>query len=939
MEKFSANSTFYCFTSPLLQTPSSFSKLPKFTSHSIGGIVNGAVETPVLSLSLSSSHLHYISDYFDDPGKISTLNLVKQVHTHVIKLPKMGNSDVFVEELISSYLKFRDFESAVMVFFLGFGRNFMMWRSFLEEFKSFGGNPVEILEVFSELHRKGVNFDNRILTVVLKICAILMNKWLGVEVHASLIKRGFDMDVYLNSALMNFYGRCWGTDFADKVFDEMPERGVSLWNEAIVAALQNESPIKALQYFQEMQFLFVKADSFTIAKALQACSKGRTIDEGRQVHGYVFRHEMEKDLAICNSLINMYAKNDKVELARRLFDSTKNCNLSSWNSMISAYASHGYFDDAMELFYEMASHNVEPDIVTWNCLLSSHLQHGLYHQVVAILRDMLVAKSKPNSSSITPAIQALTELDWIKLGKEIHCYVLRNGLNCDLYVQTTLLDMYVKMDELVKAQAVFDLMKAKNIVAWNSLISGYTSEGLFDDAMRLLNQMEEEGIKPDIVTWNSLLYGYSVNDRVKDALAVVEKMKILGIKPNVVSWTALISGCSQNGKYKDSITFFNQMVEVGIDPNSATISSLLQASAGMSWLKKGKEIHNWCIRNGFDEDVLVATALMQMYIKSGSLQSASEIFRWMKNKTVVTWNCMIMGFAVYNHGEEGIMLFKNMCKTGIHPDTITFTALLSCCKNSGLLDEGWKYFDGMKADYGIVPTVEHYSCMVDLLGRAGYLDEAWEFVKTIPVKPDASIWGSILQACRVHNNLRLGKIAAKNLFELEPNNSANFVIMMNLYAMSSRWEDVSRVRQEMTARGLRIQHGWSWIEIYSKVHIFSEEKPHPDTGNIYFELYQLVHEMKKAGYIPDVTSVHQDIDDTEKEKLLLTHTEKLAITYGLMNLRDSSPIRVIKSTRMCSDCHNAAKFISVVRNREIILKDGIRFHHFRKGRCSCNDCW
>jgi len=229
--------------------------------------------------------------------------------------------------------------------------------------------------------------------------------------------------------------------------------------------------------------------------------------------------------------------------------------------------------------------------------------------------------------------------------------------------------------------------------------------------------------------------------------------------------------------------------------------------------------------------------------------------------------------------------------------------------------------------------------MVDLLGRAGYLDEAWDFIHTMPIKPHASVWGSLLQSCRAHNNVSLGRFAAKNLFELEPNNSANYVIMMNLYSMSGRWEDVEHIKEQMSARGVRIRPGLSWIQINHNVHVFSEEEPHPDAGDIYFELYQLISEMKKLGYIPDVKCVYQDTDDVEKEKVLLTHTEKLAITYGLMKMKNSSPIRVIKTTRTCSDCHTAAKFTSLVRKREIILKDGVRFHHFRDGRCSCNDYW
>ncbi|KAK9757843.1 hypothetical protein RND81_01G189800 [Saponaria officinalis] len=873
-------------------------------------------------------------------NKIDSLSLVKQMHAQLVKMPKLWSYDDLMEDLITGYLRLCDFESALIVFYVGFSRNFVMWRWFFEEFRSFGGDPVEILRVFGELHRKGVNFDCEIHTVVLKISAILMDKWLGVEVHGCLIKKGFDLDVHLKCALMNFYGRCWGTDYADKVFDEMPEKDASLWNEVIVAAIMNGVPLKALQLFREMQFSSVKSDVFTVGKGLQACGKAGALEEGRQLHGYVIRNEMDNDVTISNSLISMYSKNNKVEHARKIFDSLENRNISSWNSMISGYASLGYFDEAIKLFHEMDSRNVKPDLVTWNCLLSSHLEYGLCHRVLIIFRGMVASKAKPNSGSVTPVIQAISELKSVKLGKEMHCYVIRNGLHFDLYVQTTLLDMYVKIDELVKAQAIFDLMKNRNIVGFNSLIAGYSSKGLFDDATKLLNQMQKDGIKPDIVTWNSLVYGYSLNGHLNDALSVLDKMTNFGTKPNVISWTALISGASQNGKYEESFNFFGQMVEQGVKPNSVTVTSLSQSSAGMSWLQKGREIHCWCVRNGVDEDVSVATALVHMYIKSGSLETAFDVFLKIKNRNVATWNCMLMGFAVHNRGKEGIMLFDQMVNTRILPDAITFTAVLSCCKNSGLLGEGWRYFDTMKERYNIVPTIEHYSCMIDLLGKAGYLDEAWDFIQTMPVKPDASVWGSILQSCRVHNNLTLGKIAAKNLFELEPNNSANYVLMMNLYSMSNKWEDVDRLREQMLTRGVKIQLGWSWIQVKHEVHVFNDEnRPHPEIGNIYYELYQLVSEMKNAGYIPDIKSVYQDIDDTEKEKVLLTHTEKLAITYGLMKLKNGSPIRVIKSTRMCSDCHIAAKYMSLIRNREIIVKDGVRFHHFRDGSCSCRDCW
>ncbi|GMH17301.1 hypothetical protein Nepgr_019142 [Nepenthes gracilis] len=936
--------SFKCFTTPSSQN-SFISKLPTNTVHSLASQAVTFADTSQVSplpLSLCSSYSQ-VSPHFDlfsEPSKLKSLDSVKQMHAHMIKLPERRKADTnIVMNLMISYLKFSDCRSAVMLFFLGSVRNFLVWKIFLEEYKRCKRDPYEILEVFGGLQYKGVEFDCRILTAVLKLCSILMNAWLGVELHACLIKRGFHLDVHLRCALMNFYGNCWGTEYADEVLAEMPEREVPLWNEAIMVNLQNGSPMKALELFRDMQHSFVKADNVKVAKALQACGKVDAIDEGKQIHGYVFRNSMNNDLPVCNSLITIYSKNNQIELAKRVFNSMENLNLSSWNAMLSGYAALGCFDDAWKLFYEMGSHGLTADIVTWNCLLSSHFQHGLYQQVLMILYDMQVAKVKPNSRSITPVVQAVTELSLMNLGREIHCYVVRNGLDYDEYVGTTLLDMYVKTNSLDKAQAVFDLMKNKNIVAWNSLISGYSSKGRYDNALNLLNQMDQGGFKPDIVTWNALVSGYSLNGQLKDSLAIIHQMKLSSLTPNVISWTALVSGCSKCGNYKDSIKFFNQMMQEDVKPNSATLSSLLQACAGLSLLLKGKEIHCFCVRNGFSEEVIVGTALIDMYVKSGNLKYACEVFWRMKRKTVATWNCMIMGFAIYSQGKEAAMLFDQMPEVGMQPDVITFTAVLSGCKNSGLLDLGWKYFDIMKAIYGITPTIEHYSCMVDLLGRTGYVDEALDLIQTMPMKPDASIWGALLGSCRIHNNLELGKIAASNLFELEPYNSANYMMMMNLYSMSNRWDDVDNLKDQAIARGVKVKKVWSWLQINLKVHIFSVEEPHPDSAEIYFELYQLISEMKKVGYVPNIKCVYQNIDDVEKKKVLLSHTEKLAITYGLIKSTNSSPIRVIKNARICSDCHMLAKFVSLVRNHEILLKDGVRFHHFREGKCSCNDCW
>lgn len=876
-----------------------------------------------------------------DLNELKSLHSVKEMHAQIVKMSEKWVSSERTQSLISNYLEFGDFQSAATVFFLGFQKNYLYLDSFLEELKGFGGDPFEILEVFSELHKKGVEFNSSNITLVMKICSSLMELWFGLEIHALLIKRGLDFDVYIKCALMNFYGVCSDIKSANQVFYETPNHESLLWKEAILMNLKSEKWVQVLQLFSVMQYSFVKTNIFTIHNVLQTCAKLGALDEGKQIHGYVIRNALESNILICNSLINMYMKNNDPVLARTVFDLMENRNLSSWNSIISGYTILGYLHEALNLFQDMQIYNVKPDIVTWNCLLSGHLLSELYFEVLSILRKMQYAGYKPNSVSIISVLQAICKLGFLKFGKEIHCYVLRNGFESNLHVVTSLLDMYVKNNDLIQAKTVFDNMKNRNIFAWNTLISGYVSVGRFEEVRSFLDLMGMGGIKPDLITYNIMVSGYSSLGCIKEALDILIKMKTSGLAPNVVSWTALISGCSQNGYHEDAFRYSIEMQTEGIKPNSSTLSSLLRSCAGLSLLQKGKEIHCHSIRNGLVEDVFMTTALIDMYSKSGSYKNAYDVFQNAKKKTLASWNSMIGGLAMYSFANEAISLFHKMPDENIQPDSITFTAVLSSCKNSGLIDQGWKYFDLMKREYNIIPKIEHYTCMVDLLGRAGYIDEAWDIIQTMPMQPDVTVWGSFLGSCRVHENLNLGKIAARKLFELEPQNPANYISLMNLYAVLNKWEDVDRIRTLMRARGLKNGHIWSWIQIKQTVHVFSARgKPHQDEGEIHFELYQLISEMKNLGYVPAIDCVYHNIDAMEKEKILLGHSEKLAITYGLIKTKGSAaPIRVIKNTRICSDCHTVAKYISLLRNRVILLKDGLRFHHFSNGKCSCNDFW
>ncbi|CAM8938236.1 unnamed protein product [Rhodiola kirilowii] len=294
------------------------------------------------------------------------------------------------------------------------------------------------------------------------------------------------------------------------------------------------------------------------------------------------------------------------------------------------------------------------------------------------------------------------------------------------------------------------------------------------------------------------------------------------------------------------------------------------------------------------------------------------------------------------HGKckEALEIFHLMQKSGQKPDHISFTCIFSAFSQSGLTKEGWEYFNRMTGEYGIKARMEHYACMVSLLGRVGKLEEAYSLIQTMPYEPDGCIWGALLSSCRTYNNLYIGEIAARKLFELEPENPGNYVLLSNIYASKSMWNEVNKVRNTMVSFGLRKNPGCSWIEIKNKVHmLLAGDTSHPQMSKILEKLNELAAEMKKAGYIPITKFVLQDVEEQDKEQMLCGHSEKLAVVFGLLNTTQGSSLRVIKNLRICGDCHMFMKFISKFERREILVRDTNRFHQFENGFCSCEDHW
>ncbi|KAF8411151.1 hypothetical protein HHK36_003694 [Tetracentron sinense] len=469
---------------------------------------------------------------------------------------------------------------------------------------------------------------------------------------------------------------------------------------------------------------------------------------------------------------------------------------------------------------------------------------------------------------------------------------------------------------VIKACADLSALKIGKVVHSHVLVCGFGSDSFVQAAL---------------VTF------YSKSGDLFIARKVFDKM----IERTVIAWNSMISGYEQNGFAKEAVEVFYWMQEVRVQPDSATFVSLLSACSQLGALGLGQWVNDYIVDNGFVLNVILGTSLINMYARCGNVEKAREVFDRMHERNVVSWTAMISGYGMHGYGSQAVELFHFMRSHGPRPNDVTFVAILSACAHAGLVNEGHEAFTCMKRDYGLVPRMEHHVCMVDMLGRAAFLNEAIQYIEElIPGEPAPAVWTAMLGACKMHKNFNLGVKVAEHLLAIEPENPGHYVLLSNIYALAGRMDRVETIRSMMIRRGLKKQVGYSLIEFNHKTHMFCMgDKSHPQTTEIYLYLDELMSKSRDAGYIPEPDSVMHELEEEEREFMLRFHSEKLAIAFGLMNTDHGTPITIVKNLRMCGDCHLAIKFISIVTNREIIVRDKHRFHHFRDGSCSCQEYW
>lgn len=572
------------------------------------------------------------------------------------------------------------------------------------------------------------------------------------------------------------------------------------------------------------------------------------------------------------------------------------------NALVHFYSIFGDINNACKVF----EGSLVRDLVSYNTMINGYAQVKEPCAAFWLLREMQDSCIQPDAFTFVAMFSACTILNDPGIGKQIHALVYKNlgDIGPNMLLNTAVIDMYAKCGLMNMAERIFSTVgMSKNIAAWSSMISGYTRGGEIERARQLFDQMDQR---------------------------------------DLVSWTAMISGYAQAGHFNEALELFGKMESLGIHPDEITMVAVLAACGGLGALDFGKRLHQLYIENMlFGTNIFLTTAVIDMYAKCGSIDTALAIFyKIPKNlKTVSLFNSMISGLAQHGLGKTSISVFREMEFTGLKPDGITFVTILCACSHSGLVEEGKELFESM-LNYGIKPQMEHYGCMVDLLARDGCLDEAYGLIQSMPYEANSVVWRALLGACRLHRNAEIGEIAGQKLLDLEPDHGAHYVLLSNMLAENNQWEEARRVRKLMDDRGIQKPPGWSYIELNGTLHWFvASGKSHPEAKGIELMLKDMTMKLKNAGYFPNSEQVVFDVEEEEKETVVSSHSEKLALAYGLINSRPKETIRIIKNLRICGDCHSAFKLLSEIYKREIVVRDAIRFHNFKNGTCSCLDFW
>ncbi|RZC43655.1 hypothetical protein C5167_036608 [Papaver somniferum] len=642
----------------------------------------------------------------------------------------------------------------------------------------------------------GIRPDHTTFSVILKSCSFSENLDLGIQMHCLIVQMGFDCDVVTGSALLDMYAKCKRLTDANCVFREMPLRNWVSWSAMVAGCVHNDQLLDSLELFKEMQREGIGVSQSTYASILRSCAGLSSLSLGSQMHAHTLKNNFGTDAIVGTATLDMYAKCNNLRDALRMhglavksgFDS----NVCVENAMLDMYGKCKSLAEARRVF-DMLERR---DLVSWNAIIAAYEQNGNEEETLLLFFRMIRSGMEPDQFTYGSVLKACAAWEAPNRGMEIHDRVIKSGLGSDMFVGSSLIDMYCKCGMIEEAKKLHERMGKQTVVSWNTMISGFSLQKQNENAQKL----------------------------------------------------------------------FSQMLDIELTPDKFTYATVLDTCANMATIGLGKQIHAQIIKNELQKDVYISSTLIDMYSKCGNMEDSLLMFDKMHERDFVSWNAMICACAQHGHAEEAINVFENMKLENIKPSSASFVAVLRACGYMGCFEEGSRYFQSMVDDYGLEPQLEHYSCMVDIIGRSGRVKEALKMINEMPFGADVVVWRTLLSVCKIHGDVEVAKLAASSIMQLDPQDSAAYILLSNVYAEAGLWSEVSKMRKIMRERGMKKEPGCSWIEVKSKVHPFLVgDKSHPECVEIYNRLDTLVKEMKWVGYNPDKYLSFNDEEDEKEE--------------------------------------------------------------------------
>ncbi|KAH7294360.1 hypothetical protein KP509_28G068300 [Ceratopteris richardii] len=722
----------------------------------------------------SFSFLHGLKAY----SSIGLWEKGQELHIETVKRGLLETDSFLCSAFVDAYARCSLLIDAQVVLDTCQSQSVVAWNALLSGFVEHE-HYVKVLDCYKCMRCEGIAVDAVTFICVLKACGMTKALMEGQEIHTCIVQRGLDDDIQLGTTLVDMYGKLSCLEEEEETFVKLPVRNIVSWNVLLTNFLKNGHFEQAVPCFEKMESEYISWDETTAVCALKAWANLGSADGVRKAHAEILKKGLDNDGLVGNSLIDVYIKVGFLSEAKYMFHKIFMADKASWNAMIAGHVEQEQAEEALCLYDQMQTLCICPDAITYIFILKA-------------------CGCKPT----------------VVRGREMHAEIVKKGFpEADVYIDTALIDMYIDCGLIAELQHVFYQLPLRNLATWNALLTGYVEYGFAEEVLSLFNLMQAKGVALDSISVTSALKACSVLQESYAAREIhifivkagLDRESVLGnalvdmyhkcdsvlearrtfdglLVQDMVSWSISIANYAGHCDGDAALDCF-EVMENGVFTGSAvTFASSLKACGSSGALTKGHKLHSLLVKIGLECEPYIGNAVLDMYSKCGLHATMQEVFNRVGTPDLIAWNSLIAGYAQLGESHRAFYAFNKLSEEDTLPDIVTFSSVLNACSNGGCVDEGSLYFLAIKNDFDCIPTLELFTCMVDLLARAGNLITAMIFIELMPFQPSVLPWHVLLGACRKWGDVQLGQHAFENAILFDESAAAAYVCLANIYA-------------------------------------------------------------------------------------------------------------------------------------------------------------